>query len=122
MTFQQAVQSGLQNYANFKDRSCRSEYWWWFLFAIIVGVVGAVIDAIIGIQIVSFIAGLALLLPGLAVGVRRLHDIGKSGWFILLGIIPIINFIGVFVLIYFFVQPTQPVPNEWGTGPLPPPA
>lgn len=119
MTFQQAVQSGLQNYANFKDRSSRSEYWWWFLFAILVSVVAAVIDAIIGIQLIQFIVGLALFIPGLAVGVRRFHDIGKSGWFILLGLIPILGF---FILIYFFVQPTQPVPNEWGTGPLAPPA
>lgn len=119
MTFQQAIQSGFQNYVNFKDRSSRSEYWWWFLFALIVGAVAAIIDAILGGMFVQFIAGLALFLPGLAVGVRRFHDIGKSGWFILIGLIPILGF---FILIYFFVQPTQPVPNEWGTGPLPPPA
>ena len=119
MNFPQAIQSGFQNYVNFKDRSSRPAFWFWVLFAFLVGVVASIIDEVIGGMIIQSLSSLALFLPGLAVGVRRLHDIGKSGWHILWGLIPILGWI---YLIYLYVQPTQPVPNEWGTEPLAPPA
>jgi uncharacterized membrane protein YhaH (DUF805 family) len=80
----------LQNYATFSGRARRSEYWYFFLFnvtiSLVLGFVGRVVEA----PIISSIYSLAVLIPGIAVGVRRMHDVGKSGWFLL---IPIYNFI-----------------------------
>jgi uncharacterized membrane protein YhaH (DUF805 family) len=108
MDFQQAVKTCLQKYATFEGRAGRPEFWWFFLAQFLLMVVAGMLG-----DIISAIAALALLLPGLAVGARRLHDIGKSGWFLLLGLIP---FIGFLILLYFFVQPSGPA-NQWGAGP-----
>ncbi len=122
MEFQQAIRSGFQNYTNFADRSCRSEFWYWVLFGFIVSLVASFIDVIIGfdgiIGPIQGITGLALLLPNIAMAIRRLHDIGKSGWFILIGLIPVLGWI---YLIYLYVQPTEG-PNQYGQAPLAPPA
>ncbi|MCC5945694.1 MAG: DUF805 domain-containing protein [Bernardetiaceae bacterium] len=81
----------LQNYANFKGRARRSEYWYFVLFSIIISVVLAIIEQFLGIgDILSNLYSLAIFIPSLAVAVRRMHDVGKSGWFIL---IPIYNLI-----------------------------
>ena len=80
LTFGQAIQSVFSKYATFTGRASRSEYWWWALFTFIVGFV----FNLIGIKILSGIVNLALFLPGLAVLVRRLHDINKSGWWAVL--------------------------------------
>ncbi|MFC4261652.1 DUF805 domain-containing protein [Ferruginibacter yonginensis] len=96
MNFIDAVKKCLNNYANFNGRARRSEYWWFFLFNILIGIVAGIIDvAIFGkgpedVGILGTTTSLALLLPNLAVAVRRVHDVGKSGWFIL---IPIYNLI-----------------------------
>ena len=108
MDFQTAVKTCIAKYTDFTGRASRSEFWWFFLAQFGVLVVTGLIH-----EYVYFIAALALLLPALAVGVRRLHDIGKSGWFLLLSIIPLINL----VLIYFFVQPSQPESNSYGEPP-----
>src|SRR6185436_4072398 len=100
-------------YATFSGRSSRSAYWYWVLFAFIVGVVATIIDIAIGSRIVSVITSLALLLPGLAVTVRRLHDIGRSGWWVLIVLVP---FIGAIVLIVFALQPSEG-PNSYGDRP-----
>ncbi len=76
LTFGQAIQSVFNKYATFTGRASRSEYWWWVLFTFIVSVV----FNIIGVKWLTGIVNLALFLPGLAVLVRRLHDIDKSGW------------------------------------------
>ncbi|PWE55953.1 DUF805 domain-containing protein [Metarhizobium album] len=115
MSFTEAVSSALSKYVVFSGRASRSEYWWFVLFNIIVSIVAAGVDAALGIQAVGALVSLALLLPGIAVGVRRLHDIDKSGWWLLIAFVPLIGFI---VLIYFFVQPSQPGDNRFG----PPPA
>ena len=78
------------NYANFNGRARRKEFWMFYLIYVIISIVASIIDAIIGMQIVSGLLSLALLVPTIAVGIRRMHDIGKSGWFIL---IPIYNII-----------------------------
>lgn len=112
MGFIGAVGSGFNNYANFEGRALRSEYWYWVLFLVIVSVVTTVVDAIIGSPgIVGFIVGLALLLPGLAVAVRRLHDIDKSGWNLLWSLIPLI---GSIYLIFLMGRPGTPEANEYG--------
>ena len=98
MNFSQAVAACLRKYVDFSGRAGRPEFWWFFLFQIIVMIVTGMMS-----DILNGIAALGLLLPGLAVGARRLHDIGKSAWFLLLGLIPILGFL---VLLYWFVQPS----------------
>ena len=116
MDFMTAVRTALlERYADFHGRSRRSEYWWFFLFNILVNIV---LNLLVGIAaifaILSLIVSLGLLIPAIAVGVRRLHDIGKSGWWLLLAFIPII---GAIILIYFFIQPSEPRTNDWGPEP-----
>lgn len=129
MTFTQAVRAALSKYATFGGRALRSEYWWWVLFYFLVMVVVGFVDAaviapMLGSEAFSeeasrplgFIASLALLLPGLAVGARRLHDIDRTGWWLLIGFIPLI---GLIVLIYFFIQRGTDGPNRFGAAPIP---
>ena len=113
MTFVEAIKDGFGKYVTFSGRSSRSAYWYWVLFAIIVSVVATIIDLAIGSRIVSLIASLALFLPGLAVGIRRLHDTGRSGWWILIALVP---FVGFIVLIVFYCQPSEG-PNRFGQRP-----
>jgi len=103
--FLNAVKTCFRKYVDFSGRAARPEFWWFFLFQIIVMVVTGMLSSTL-----NGLAGLAMLLPGLAVGARRLHDIGKSAWWLLIGLIPIVGF---FVLLYFFVQPSGPA-NEHG--------
>lgn len=113
---QKAVKTVLNNYATFEGRSGRPEYWWWVLAYIIAAVLLSFVGGVIGLGdwLVNLFA-LALLVPNIAVGVRRFHDIGKSGWWLLLGLIPVIGWIAV---IYFAAQPSVG-PNEHGEGPQP---
>ncbi|MGC4111878.1 MAG: DUF805 domain-containing protein [Nocardioides sp.] len=113
MSFQDAVRTCLSKYADFNGRARRSEYWWFALFNLIVSIVMDIIDAVIGNSILGLLVSLALLLPGIAVGVRRLHDTSRSGWWILIGLIPIVGWI---VLIVFFVQDSHP-DNQYGPSP-----
>jgi uncharacterized membrane protein YhaH (DUF805 family) len=122
MTFFEAISSGFRNYVNFSDRAVRSEYWYWTLFVTIVVVVLGVIDQLLnpGAQMSAFsavnaIISLALILPGIAVSVRRLHDIDRTGWWLLLGF----TVIGAFVLIYWACQRGTPGPNRFGPDPMP---
>jgi uncharacterized membrane protein YhaH (DUF805 family) len=117
MTFVEAIKDGFGKYLTFSGRSSRSAYWYWALFAFLVGIVATLIDLAIGSRIVSVITTLALLLPGIAVGFRRLHDVGRSGWWILIALVPLI---GAIVLLVFALQPSEG-PNRFGeradTGP-----
>ncbi|RYZ13265.1 MAG: DUF805 domain-containing protein [Comamonadaceae bacterium] len=110
MDFQTAVKTCFAKYTDFSGRASRSEFWWFILAEVVVLIVASLIH-----QVVYLVAALGFLLPVLAVGSRRLHDIGKSGWLQLVMIIPLVNLI----LIYFFVQPTQPEGNVYGAPPLP---
>jgi uncharacterized membrane protein YhaH (DUF805 family) len=105
MTFVESIQTCFKKYADFSGRASRSEYWWWALFVLLITIVGQVIGDILG-----GIASLAMLLPYLAVTSRRLHDIGKSGWWQLIGFIPLIGWV---VLIYWCVQGPKE-PNTYG--------
>jgi uncharacterized membrane protein YhaH (DUF805 family) len=109
MNFQEAVKTCFGKYVDFSGRASRSEYWWFVLAYVIVAIVAGFIH-----QVVYGLVILAFLLPLLAAGARRLHDIGKSGWWLLLGLIPLVNL----VLLYFSVQPSQPESNEYGAPPL----
>ncbi len=111
----------LKKYATFSGRSRRSEYWYFILFYLLICIVLGILDGIIGssggasgIGILSGIFMLAMFLPSLAVGVRRLHDTDRSGWWILIGLIPLI---GAIVLIVFFVQDSQAGENRFGANP-----
>lgn len=114
MSFPDAVRTALSKYATFSGRARRSEYWWFTLFTVTVYIATSIIDAVIGKDIVTLLAYLALLLPGLAVTVRRLHDTSRSGWWILIGIVPLV---GAIVLIVFQVQDSHPGTNAYGPSP-----
>jgi uncharacterized membrane protein YhaH (DUF805 family) len=115
MNFTQAISSGFSNYVNFAGRAIRSEYWYWTLFIVIASIVTSIIDAVLGITLFEPIFSLAILLPSIAVGVRRLHDLDRSGWWLLLGFIPLI---GAIVLIVWFVGRGTPGANRFGPDPL----
>jgi uncharacterized membrane protein YhaH (DUF805 family) len=96
MNFGQAISTCFSKYATFSGRASRPEFWWFFLFQILVSLAASMFG-----DLINGLVGLALLLPALAVGARRLHDIGKSGWWQLI----MLTVIGFLVLIYWWVQP-----------------
>ncbi len=102
------------NYANFNGRARRSEYWYFALASALISIFLNIIDYVTGLGFLSLIYALAVLLPNLAVTVRRLHDINKSGWFLLIGLIPII---GAIWLIVLFCTEGDYGPNEYGQDP-----
>src|SRR5690606_12753549 len=108
---------------DFNGRARRKEYWSFLLFNMIFVVLAMLLDSIFGIAIdesefgpgpIYMLYVLAMFLPAFAVGVRRLHDVGKSGWMVLISLIPIIGPIWMFVL---FVTDSTPGPNRYGTNP-----
>jgi uncharacterized membrane protein YhaH (DUF805 family) len=116
MSFTDAVTTVItKKYADFSGRARRSEYWWFYLAVVLVGVVFSVLGQVADLfTILYYVVLLALLVPFIAVGVRRLHDTGKSGWFLLIGLIPIV---GTIILIVFFVQDSNPGDNQYGANP-----
>jgi len=121
MSFTEAVRTCLkEKYYNFNDRAQRSEYWWFALFGCGVTIVLSILDNLIfnnasGYGIFSTIWGFAILLPYLGVGVRRLHDLDKSGWWLLISLIPVVGFI---ILVFWFVQQGTRDQNRFGADPL----
>lgn len=104
-----------ENYANFEGRARRREYWMFALANCLIGIIWGVIMGILGLpQACVYLPTLALFLPGLAVSVRRLHDIGKSGWWLLIAFIPLIG--GIWLLI-LHAQDGQPGSNQYGENP-----
>lgn len=123
VSFSDAVRRALTvNYCNFEGRSSRSEYWWYCLFTFIIGCVFTILGLIAGpgstafnvVQAVSWVVNLALILPGLGLCVRRLHDTGRSAWNLLWLLLPIV---GAIILIVFFVQDSTPSANQYGPVP-----
>ena len=98
-------------YFDFKGRTKVADFWKFVLVAFVINIVLSVVDSIIGVKILSSLFGLAILCPMLGIGARRLHDTGKTGWFQLLNIIPLV---GAIVLIIFWCQPSQNGANKWG--------
>lgn len=119
MTFGEAVRSGFEHYAKFDSRASRPEFWWWVLFVILMGIGANLIDLAIGAPVFSAITGLGLLLPNIAVSIRRLHDTDRSGWWILIWLIPLI---GLIVLLVFYLQQGDPGENRFGPPPTTTPA
>ena len=116
LTFKEAVESALKNnYCNFDGRASRSQYWWFYLFQIIVSVVLYCLSPILGSSVTTLatLINLALLLPALGLCFRRLHDTGKSGWWMLISL----TGIGMLVLLVFFAQNSEMRANEYGPVP-----
>ncbi len=124
MSFTEAIRTVWSKYTTLSGRAARPEYWWWVLFVVLLNIVtglvdGAIIAPALGFerfaqeawQPLSLIASLAVLIPGICVGVRRLHDIDRSGWWLLIILIP---FIGVLVLLYWMTRPGTDGANRFG--------
>lgn len=111
----------LKKYAVFEGRARRKEYWFFVLFNFLIGVGLGIIDNVIGLSgegaaggLLSMIYTLAVLVPSIAVAVRRLHDTDHSGWWLLIGFVPLI---GIIVLFIFMVLDSQPGDNRFGPNP-----
>lgn len=105
----------LSKYAEFNGRARRSEYWYFVLINIVISIVIYLVDAGIGsFGALGIIYSLGILIPSLAVGVRRLHDTGRSGWYLLLAFIPII---GAIILLVLMAQDSVAGENEYGQYP-----
>lgn len=111
----------LKNYATFSGRARRKEYWMFFLFNVLISLGLGVLDVVAGTYSVEYETGffsglysLLVLIPSIAVGVRRLHDTNRSGWWIVISLIPII---GVLVLFVFTCLDSQPGTNRFGANP-----
>ncbi len=108
-------------YADFSSRARRSEYWYFFLFNVIIAFVAGFVFGFIGgitgmmwISYLSYIYTLVALVPGIAVCVRRLHDVGKSGWWVFISLIPLA---GAIWLVVLMCTDSQPGTNQWGPNP-----
>ena len=109
VSFFEAVKLFFKNYTNFRTRSRRSEYWWVWLFCTVVsGVLAAVMPEIAGLW------NLVVLVPNLSLAVRRLHDIGKSGWWYLLLFVPLV---GAIIILIWACKDSVPEANQWGPNP-----
>ncbi len=116
MAFWQAIKSGFLNYVTFSGRAMRSEYWYWVLFTLLAGLATEVLDAgifssdIPSASPLNGVFNLLTFLPSLAISVRRLHDIDRSGWWVLIAF----TIIGIFLLIYWACIKGTPGPNRFG--------
>ena len=124
MNLTSAVQTVLRKYAVFSGRACRSELWYWvgavfLLFFVLAILEGALLAPALGFeafapesgQPLRLLMSLVIFLPSLAVAVRRLHDIGRSGWWLLIQVVPIV---GALILLWWYVQPGNEGPNQYG--------
>lgn len=107
------VKKSLSNYANFKGRARRKEYWYFYLASMIATLLGLFVDSMLGFENPIFygLMGLVLFLPSFSVGVRRLHDVNKSGWWMLIALLPVIG--GILLLVWYCTD-TKPNVNQWG--------
>lgn len=103
-----------EHYADFNGRSRRKEFWMFILFSFLFSLAAGIVDNLLGITIISAIYGLAVLIPTIAAGIRRLHDTGKSGWWILIALIPLIGTIWLIVLL---AMEGDHGSNEYGPDP-----
>ncbi|WP_042460069.1 DUF805 domain-containing protein [Neobacillus dielmonensis] len=105
----------VKNYTGFSGRARRKEYWMFTLFNLLFAVVIGIIEGVFDLpQFLSALYTLAVLLPSIGVGIRRLHDSGKSGWWLLISLIP---FVGSIVLLVFFCLDSEPNDNKYGPNP-----
>lgn len=102
-----------KKFAEFGGRARRKEFWMFFLFNILVSIGLGIVDGILGIMLLGNLYALAVLIPSLAIGARRLHDTGRSGWWQLIALVPVI---GIIVLIVFWAQDGHEE-NQYGSNP-----
>lgn len=114
MNFVDSVKACFSKYATFSGRACRSEFWWFCLFNALAGGVISAIGLAVEMPLLSSLYSVLVFLPGLAVAIRRLHDIGKSGWMYLIALIPLVGTIWLLVL---YCTDSQPGANEYGENP-----
>ena len=106
--------AAVQQYVNFEGRNTRTQYWMFVLFYLIFYVACLIVDKVLGTTLVAALYSLALLLPSIGAATRRLHDTGRSGWWQLIALIPLL---GAIVLIVFLAQDTTPSDNQYGPNP-----
>ena len=119
MNFTESISSCFSNYITFSGRSSRSEFWWFSLFIFVVSIIAAVADGAMfnplrhggSAQVFSSLWSLIVVLPFISVAVRRLHDIGRTGWWYWIAAIPLI---GSIVLLVFFLSRSEEGPNAYG--------
>ena len=111
MSFGDAVKTCFSKYVDFQGRASRPEYWWFFLSYIILYFVVLAIGAALKIPALVFVLAVAYFLPLLSAAVRRLHDTGRSGWWYLIALVPLVGFI---ILIVFLASEGNPGPNQYG--------
>lgn len=103
-----------KKYVEFSGRARRKEYWMFVLFNVIASILANVVDVVLGTMMISTLYSLAVLLPSLAATARRLHDTDRSGWWQLIGLIPIVGWI---VILVFVCQDSKPGENRFGANP-----
>lgn len=108
--FGEAISEGMKNLTTFSGRASRSAYWWVFLGAAIIDIVGAIIATSAQAIAIQYVIALLIALGTLSLSIRRLHDSGKSGFWWLIGFIPIV---GAITLIVFYCLPGTPGPNQY---------
>ncbi len=108
MTFGESIKTCFSKYADFEGRATRSEFWWWMLFVFLASAATGIVS-----EVLSGVFSLAVLLPNLAAGARRLHDTDRSGWLQLIALIPLIGWI---LLIVWCAQEGKE-PNRFGPAP-----
>ncbi|MBC7167561.1 DUF805 domain-containing protein [Phenylobacterium sp.] len=119
----EAVKYGFANYARFDGRTDRATFWWWVLAVVLAFLAATILDGGLAngrMEPFSTLLVLVIFLPHLAMGVRRLHDINRTGWWVLASLIP---FFGTLLLLYFYVQPSHPAGERFdppGPAPMPP--
>ena len=118
MNLQQAIRSCLAKYVMFSGRSARSEFWYWQLFLVVAGLVAMIFDAGLGLHRnpIGSLFWLLTLVPSIAVAVRRLHDVGRSGWWLFLYFVPIFGWIAL--LVWFTIAGNHGY-NSYGADPQP---
>lgn len=105
----------LKKYAVFNGRARRAEYWMFFLFNLIIAFVLGFVEGLVGGPgVIGLLYSLAVLIPGIAVSARRLHDTDRSGWWLLIAFVPLI---GAIVLLVFMIQDSQSGQNRYGANP-----
>ena len=124
ISFPSAISRGFQHYFDFRSRSTRSEFWWWVLFVVLADIILDTVDALTGTfnpetrsGLFGNIFSLAVLVPGLALGARRLHDIDRSGWWQLLWLVFFL-IIPIVILFWWLANPSHDGINQHGSSPL----
>ncbi len=105
------VVKNLYTNINFRGRSSRSQYWYFVLYSFILGLIAGILDGILFSGILGMLLSLAMLLPGLQLAVRRMHDLGKPWFWLLISLIP---FVGGIALLIWFCMPGEAKANQWG--------